>query len=114
MTAGAAAHGALHAGASGDHRPDLDDVVVGQDRVPRYERVAPHDQHGLAVEVELAEELADGHGAGDVELAAGVAEEHAHGAPIVACRDPPIRTRGRRPADDRPSRSASWACGGAT
>src|SRR5215207_7668256 len=71
--------------ASRDHRPDLDLVVVGKQGVAGHERVATDHQHRLAVEFELAQQLADAQGAGQLELAARVAKQDAHVGSIVAC-----------------------------
>src|SRR5690606_226003 len=101
-------------GTTRDHRPDLDGVVVGQHRVARHERVAADDEHRLAVEVELAEELGHRHRTGDLELTAGVAEDNAHGGPILAWSTPTStpgqdRIRRRRERTCRPSRvSVRW------
>src|ERR671911_476456 len=70
---------------SRDHGPDLDLVVVGEHGVAGHERVAADHQHRLAVEVELAQQLADAQGAGQLELAARVAKQDAHVGSIVAC-----------------------------
>src|SRR4029450_13147995 len=79
-----ASSGGPSPGAAGDHGADLDHVVVGQHGVARHQRVAPHDEDRLAVEVEPAQQLSDAERAVDLELAPRVAEQDAHDGSIVA------------------------------
>src|SRR5687768_17397210 len=90
MTAGPR-HTRHFTSAAGDDGADLDDVVVGQERVAGYELVAADHEHRLTVDVEALQQRDDGRGPSHLHLAGGVAELHDH-APKACLVIPVSRT----------------------
>src|SRR3954468_1857077 len=77
----------------GDHRADLDEVIVEQLGIARHQRAVADDQMRLAVEFERGEQRANLAWPDDVDFAARVAQQHLHRARRAARRSALVGVR---------------------